>query len=978
MNDYLNGASFFIGDDRNDILHYGTKRHSGRYPYGSGFDPYQHEPFYSKVQDLRDQGFTDDQIAKQFDMSSTQFRRQLSVSRAVERENMRQQAIALRDKGYGASAIGREMGLAESTVRSLLDEATAHRQNIAANTANALQDAVDTHRYVDIGPGVNQEFGGITETRFDTAVKMCEEKGYKVQYLRINQMGTNRKTTMTVLTPADCEYSELLEHRFDIYTPGVEKVYLDGEVIKCGLEPPKSVDSKRIMIRYGEQGGGDKEGIIELRRGVDDISLGRADYAQVRIAVDGTHYMKGMAHYSDDMPPGIDIIYNSKKPSLTPPKGEGDATIFKKMKNDPDNPFGASIKDEDALRMAQRYYIDSKGNKQLSCINVVNEEGDWGKWSKNIPSQMLSKQHPALAKRQLDLDYNDRLQQFNDICALTNPTIKKKLLGEFALECQSAAIDLKAAPFPRQATHVILPVPSLKDNEIYAPNYPEGSTLYLIRFPHGGTFEIPELRVTHSNPEARSFMNNAPDAVGINAHVASRLSGADFDGDTVLCIPRSNKVKLKTQPELQGLKGFDPQAAYPAYPGMPQMKSETKQNEMGRITNLIADMTLQGATPDELARAVRHSMVIIDAEKHHLNYKKSYEDNRIGELKKIYQNKGDGETGASTLISRAKNPVYVNARKDITYFAPYNAEKGTGNVDPKTGRIIYKETGEMRTTGTLKTKNAEGKTESQKVTLYLDKKTGKQYVYITEGTKRKKVDASTLDISNVKTERVTQKSGQMAEVIANGGDAYSLTSGGSKEHPGTQIEAVYADYANKCIALSNEAMKEYISTPRLKYDPEAKKRYSAEVASLNEKVKRAQTNAPKERQAQLLANKSYIAKLEENPDLDKEHQRKLKGQELTRARIIVGAKKSDVRIDITDSEWEAIQAGAVSDSFLQKILNNTDEDDLKKRAMPRESRSISDSQRNLIKSMDGAGYTTQEIANRLGISQSSISKIIAA
>ena len=40
------------------------------------------------------------------------------------------------------------------------------------------------------------------------------------------------------------------------------------------------------------------------------------------------------------------------------------------------------------------------------------------------------------------------------------------------------------------------------------------------------------------------------------------------------------------------------------------------QTEMGKISNLITDMTLKGATQDELARAVRHSMVVIDAEKH--------------------------------------------------------------------------------------------------------------------------------------------------------------------------------------------------------------------------------------------------------------------------------------------------------------------------------------------------------------------------
>ena len=54
---------------------------------------------------------------------------------------------------------------------------------------------------------------------------------------------------------------------------------------------PKSIDSDRIAIRYAEDGGRKRDGLIELRRGVDDISLGNSKYAQCRILVDGTHYL---------------------------------------------------------------------------------------------------------------------------------------------------------------------------------------------------------------------------------------------------------------------------------------------------------------------------------------------------------------------------------------------------------------------------------------------------------------------------------------------------------------------------------------------------------------------------------------------------------------------------------------------------------------------------------------------------------------
>ena len=100
------------------------------------------------------------------------------------------------------------------------------------------------------------------------------------------------------------------------------------------------------------------------------------------------------------------------------------------------------------------------------------------------------------------------------------------------------------------------------------------------------------------------------------------------------------------------------------------------QNEMGKISNLITDMTLRGATEDELAAAVRHSMVVIDAEKHHLDYKQSELDNDIKTLRRTYQDGPQG--GASTLISRAKSPLSVDKRR------------GSPIIDPETGEVSYK------------------------------------------------------------------------------------------------------------------------------------------------------------------------------------------------------------------------------------------------------------------------------------------------
>lgn len=76
------------------------------------------------------------------------------------------------------------------------------------------------------------------------------------------------------------------------------------------------------------------DGVIQIRRGCEDLNLGRAMYAQVRIGVNGTHYAKGMCVYGDDsiFPPGCDILINSNKKKGTPVLGKGDDTVLKEQK----------------------------------------------------------------------------------------------------------------------------------------------------------------------------------------------------------------------------------------------------------------------------------------------------------------------------------------------------------------------------------------------------------------------------------------------------------------------------------------------------------------------------------------------------------------------------------------------------------------------------------------------------------------------
>lgn len=889
-----------------DILeHYGTPRHSGRYPWGSGENPYQRSMnIIGRIEELKKGGMSEIDIAKSMGYkSTTELRSQKAIARQEARKAVMAEVVRLKNKGMGASEIGRRLGLNESSVRSLLNPVSAERTKVTDTISTMLADEVKSKKFIDIGEGTELHIG-TTKTALETAVKKLEDSGdYKRFVLKVEQMGNPGKYTwVKVLAPKGTTYKELYDNMDQIkpvgkYSENEGRTFLN-------LEPPVSVDSKRIAVKYNEEGGADKDGIIELRRGVPDISLGNAHYAQVRIAVDGTHYIKGMAVYSDDLPKGVDILVNSNKHVGTPLKGEGDNSVLKKMKADKDNPFGASIQGEGDLKLAQRYYEDKDGKRKLSCINVVYEEGDWGSWSKTIASQFLSKQPVALAKKQLDLALSEKRDELDEINRVTNPIIKQKLLMSFADDCEASAVHLKAAALPRQQSHVLIGIPALKDNEIYAPNYKNGESVILVRYPHAGKFEIPLLKVNNKNPEAIKVIGkNSSDAVGINPKVAAILSGADFDGDSALVIPTKNQNISVSKP-LKALKDFNPQEMYPKYPGMKVITPDNKQKQMGIVSNLITDMTLKGATEPELARAVRHSMVVIDAEKHELNWKQSEIDNGIAELKKLYQPDG----GASTLISRSKSTVYLPQRKEAYPL-----------VDPKTGKKQYRETGEVYT--------------------YKDKN------------------------GNVVEKPRLTKSTKMAETD----DAFTLSSG-------TKMENEYAKYANSLKAMALNSRKEAIALKPIPYSRESAITYADEVRSLKAKLNVALKNKPLERRAQLLANKTYKVKLQANPDMDSDHKKKMKGQALEAARYMTGAKKQ--QIVITDKEWGAIQAGAITTNTLKQIVDNSDQDRLKQLATPRTGTTLSDAKANRIVAMANTGYTNAEIAEQLGISSSTVSKYL--
>lgn len=927
-------------NDNDILMHYGVKRRSGRYPWGSGENPYQHSgDFLARVELLKKNGMSEVDISKEFGMSTTELRAYSAVAKNERRRLQVARAKSLKADGLGASEIGRIMNLNESTVRSLLNTDSEARMNAALNTVDFLKQQVAEKGIIDVGKGVEKEIG-ISSTKMNEALTILEAEGYHRYGIGVNQAtNQSQRTTVMVVAPPDMTYAEAVKNKDNIqsirdYTALVDKN--GNDIFTNTFKYPASIDGSRVKIRYAEDGGIKKDGVIEIRRGVEDLSLGKSNYAQVRILVDGDKYLKGMAMYSDDIPKGVDIVFNTNKTKDVP---------FEKVlkgikKTDPDNPFGSYIKAD-----GQSTYIDKNGKEKLSAINKVREEGEWGEWSKNLPSQFLSKQSLQMINKQLNLDYSNRHAEYEEILALNNKTIKRMLLNDFADNCDSAAVHLKAASLPRQKTQVILPIDSLKDNEIYAPNFNTGEKVVLIRYPHGGTFEIPELTVNNNHREAKAILGPlVKDAVGINSNVAERLSGADFDGDTVTVIPVNNRVRVKTTSPLKGLEGFDPKIEYAAprdkngNPTCKIMSEDAKGREMGEISNLITDMTLRGAIDSEKARAVRHSMTVIDAPKHELDYKRSYEENGIAELKEKYQGHynedGKYSEGASTLISKSKATAYVPKRTGNPNFNPVTGEKtykAISYVDPKTGKLVEKAAKEAPEFYEKQVRKANGEIVT-------------------------------------KTVERTSRSTNMAEVA----DARKLSSG-------TVQEEAYASYANKMKALANEARKEAYATGRSHYSPEAKKQYAPEVSSLMAKLNTAELNRPKERRAQILVSSEVNAKIQANPELknDKDALKKLRNQAIVRARVSVGADGKGSKIEITPNEWKAIQAGAISDSSLTKIIQSSNKDLVKQYATPRSSAALSSANISRARGMAASGnYTLAEIAKALGVSTSTVSKYI--
>lgn len=842
------------------LKHYGVKRKSGRYPWGSGEDPIQgSRDFLNSYRNLKSQGDSDVVISTKMGMNTRQLREKRSYAIAEETSYNTGQARKMSEAGLSNVAIGSKLGVSEATVRNYLSTKTPAEKVKKVqldNIEDAITSGVSKTGYLDVGVGVERQLG-VSRTKFNTVVnKLAESDDYhlhEVQVQRLSDKTGSKWTTVKVLS-TDPDIKSVSKNKHNIRP--LDSWSEDGGLSITKQYPPHMLPLDRIKIRYDEEGGTAKDGLIELRPGTKDLDLGRSKYAQVRIGAGDGLYLKGMVAYGDpkDFPKGVDIIFNTNKNQGTPPE-----KVFKPMKmehaesGDPSAMFGSSV-------------IRQKG-----ALNIVNEQGDWDTWSGKMSSQFLSKQSTSLIKDRLDDTYNGLRHEYDEINGMTNPVVKKFLMDKYIEGLDSKAKHLKAKGLKDTKSHVLMPFPNMKPNEIYAPMYKDGDRVVLVRHPHGGIFEIPDLVVNNKHEIARRMLGtDAPDAVGIHPSVAEKLSGADFDGDTALVIP-NNHGMIKTSRTLKELKNFDPK--------MYKVDHDTitpryKQTMMGIVSNLITDMTIKGASEAELARAVKHSMVVIDAEKHKLDYKQSARDNGISALIKKYQTHINPETGkqsrgASTLIARSKQKIDISQHVEAKKLAE-------DKINKNTGKLIKK-----------------GLTpEEIAIKLKISVDTVKGYLY--EGK----------------------------------------TFNPDKYTSGTAREQLYLDYIHGIINTKNEAIDTSSKIPRPEYSKEAAKLYAPEIASLNAKLNTALLNSPRERQAQIMTNHMFYAEFHKGMEPDQIE--KLKSRSLAKARVMTGAKKD--QINITDREWEAIQSRAISNTKLLDILNNANMDRVRELASPRESK----------------------------------------
>ncbi len=865
---------------------------SGRHPLGSGEQPWQHVPWrrfqlqYANLQAKRNADgtkMTQTQIAQAMGFDSLKdFRAQVTRNKEQATRDKMDFVLSKYNEGMSLAEIAEATGgvMSKSSVKQYVDKfkenggtlsiVAENKMNRVRGTAEMLKDQLKNGTgYLDIGKGA-EELMNVKRTTLDAAISQLKDEGYYVHTIYNQRLGDKEKGTKIKTLSQNPSIQDIWKnHLYDIEAIGV-RTEDGGETYKTpeGIKPPKQLSLDRVAVKFKEQGGADADGLILLRPGVEDLSLGKSNYAQVRIAVGGKYYLKGMCAYSDDIPDGYDVLFNTNK-SIT---GGKEAALKKLNLDNPSNPFDSNIKPV---------------NGQRGYLNIVNEEGDWSEWTHDMAAQFLSKQNYSLVRDRLKATVKATNEEYETILKIENPVLQRQLLEDFAGSCQTRARQLKAKGTAGACAQVLMPSADVKPNEIYAPNFKDGDRVVLVRYPHAGRFELAELTVNNHNQSAENLIGkHAQDAVVIHPSVAPKLSGADYDGDTVFVF-KNNNGRIKVADGLPGLKDFDTKdwKAVDLKPGEKTITKKYRGNLMGCATNLIADMqNYDENTPPEriptrkeLEDAVKFSMVVIDAYKHDLDWRAAAEEYHYKELRRKYCRTINPETGKN-------NPI------------------GSSSV-------------------------------------------------------------------------ITRAKRHMEEVD----DATKLYS----MYP-TKVEKEYAAYANTMKAMQNTALKAAAEIKTPAWKPELGKKggeYYNEVQSLDEKYAKLIANKPKERQAQILTSKWYNQQKKLADIKDADDAKKLRVRLERTARQVTGSEAFKYRIEFTDREWEAIQAGAVSPSKQAQLFRSANADKLRERALPKSYISLTTGQKAAITRMaskknssGGLAYSPTEIANKLGVSVSDVQK----
>lgn len=246
-----------------DLQHIGTET-SGRYPLGSGENPFQRpKTFLDNVKKLEGSGLKGKALAEALGLTTTQLRAYKAIAKAESRAADETKAQQYKDDGLSNVKIGLEMGINESSVRALLNPSAKARNDILRNTAEMIREQISKHEVIDIGAGVNVHLD-MSKEKLATAVAMLEAEGYKKKYFKVAQLGTEFDTSHKTLVGPDfddkADYHRIAQNldlikQMDVYSQDAGKTF---ERIK----PPKSLSPDRITILYGSEGGADRDGQV--------------------------------------------------------------------------------------------------------------------------------------------------------------------------------------------------------------------------------------------------------------------------------------------------------------------------------------------------------------------------------------------------------------------------------------------------------------------------------------------------------------------------------------------------------------------------------------------------------------------------------------------------------------------------------------------------------------------------------------------